>query len=85
MTISEKVQEAQKRMDAYCNAIKAVESLCTTWDIDYYTDCIKAERAKEEPNEEHIKSYEATIALEQKQNERYIEIAEQLYKLMLKA
>lgn len=84
MTISEKVQEAQARIDAYSNAIRAVESLCSTWDTDYYTDCIKEERAKAEPNEEHIKTYEAMIATEQKKNERYIEIAEQLYKLMLK-
>lgn len=84
MTISEKVQEAQARIDAYSNAIRAVESLCSNWDTDYYTDCIKEERAKEEPNEAHIKSYEAMIETEQKKNERYIEIAEQLYKLMLK-
>lgn len=84
MTISEKVQEAKERMDAYCDAIKAVESLCNTWDTDYYTDCIKEERAKEEPNEEHIKTYETMIAMEQKKNARYTEIAEQLYKLMLK-
>ena len=84
MTLSEKVQEAQARIEAYGNAIKAVESLCCTWDIEYYTDCIKEERAKEEPNEAHIKNCETMIAMEQKKNERYMEIAEQLYKLMLK-